>query len=44
LDAKTNELLWSVSSSASGDDLAGATEAASASAMQAVVKKLKAIK
>ena len=41
VDAKTNELLWSVSSSASGDDLAGATEAASASAMQAVVKQLK---
>jgi hypothetical protein len=44
VDAKTNELLWSVSSSASGDDLAGATEAASASAMQALVKRLKTIK
>ena len=42
LDAKTNELLWSASSSASGDDLTSATEAASAAAMQAVLKKLKA--
>jgi hypothetical protein len=42
LDAKTNELLWSVSSSASGDDLPSATESASAGAMQAVIKKLKA--
>lgn len=44
LDAKTNELLWTVSSSASGDDLPSATEDASASAMQAVIKKLKKIK
>ncbi|MFI5349432.1 MAG: hypothetical protein ACHQ2Z_07805 [Elusimicrobiota bacterium] len=44
LDAKTSELLWTVSSSASGDDLASATEAASAAAMQAVAKKLKKIK
>ena len=41
VDAKTNELLWSVSSSASGDDLAAAAEAASAAAMQAVTKRLK---
>ena len=44
LDAKTNELLWTVSSSATDDDLASATEDASASAMQAVIKKLKTIK
>ena len=42
VDAKTSELLWSVSASASGDDLAAATEAASAAAMQAVLKRLKA--
>jgi hypothetical protein len=41
LDAKTNELLWSVSASASDDDLAAAAEAASADAMQAVLKQLK---
>jgi hypothetical protein len=41
VDAKSSELLWSVSSSASGDDLAAAAEAASASAMQAVLKRLK---
>jgi hypothetical protein len=40
LDAKTNELLWSVSSAASDDDLPAATEAASAGAMRAVLKKL----
>jgi hypothetical protein len=44
VDAKTNELLWSVSASASGDDLAGATETASARAMQAVAKQLKKVK
>ena len=44
LDAKTNELLWTVSSSATDDDLASATEDASASAMQAVIKQLKKIK
>jgi hypothetical protein len=44
VDAKTSELLWSVSSGASDDDLASATEAASASAMQAVLKKLKSVK
>ena len=41
VDAKTNELLWSISASASGDDLASATEDASASAMQGLLKKLK---
>ena len=44
VDAKTNELLWSVSASASDDDLASAAEAASASAMQAVLKQLKVAK
>jgi curli biogenesis system outer membrane secretion channel CsgG len=44
VDAKTNELLWSVSSGGSGDDLPGAVEAASASAMQVVAKKLKNLK
>jgi len=41
LDAKTNELLWSVSSSGSGDDAAAATEAASAAAIKALLKKIK---
>lgn len=41
LDAKTNELLWSVSSSGTGDDPAAATEEASAAAMKAVLKKIK---
>ena len=44
VDAKTNELLWSVSAAASDDDLPAATEAASASAMQAVLKQLKKAK
>ncbi|MFI5360357.1 MAG: hypothetical protein ACHQ49_00185 [Elusimicrobiota bacterium] len=44
VDAKTSELLWSVSSSASGDNLAAATDAAAAGAMQAVVKQIKAAK
>jgi hypothetical protein len=44
IDAKTNELLWSVSSSGSGDDLAAALEAASSSAIAAVTKRLKRIK
>ena len=44
LDAKTSELLWTVSSSATDDDLASATEDASSSAMQAVIKKLKKLK
>jgi hypothetical protein len=44
LDAKTSELLWTVSASASDADLPSAAEAASASAMQAVIKKLKKIK
>ncbi|HEX4048321.1 MAG TPA: hypothetical protein VH309_10830 [Elusimicrobiota bacterium] len=44
VNAKTNELLWSASSSASGDDLPSATESASSSAMQAVIKKLKTLK
>ena len=39
---QTSELLWSVSASASGDDLAAAAEAASSAAMQAVTKRLKA--
>jgi hypothetical protein len=43
VDASNGELLWSVSSSASGDDIAAATEAAAASAMQAVAKSLKKI-
>jgi hypothetical protein len=43
VDASTGELLWSVSSSASGDDLASATESASSSAMQAVAKRLKSL-
>lgn len=41
LDAKTNELLWSVSSSGTGEDAAAATEEASAAAMKAVLKKIK---
>jgi hypothetical protein len=41
LDARTNELLWSVSSTGSGDDPAAATESASASAMKALLKKIK---
>ncbi len=44
LDARTNELLWSVSSAASDDDLPAATESASADAMAAVLKKLRALK
>jgi hypothetical protein len=44
LDAKTSELLWTVSSSASGDDLPSAVETASAGAMQVVIKRLKKIK
>lgn len=44
LDAKTNELLWSVSSSGSGDDLPAATEDASAAAMKAVLKQLSKLK
>ena len=41
LDARTNELLWSVSSSGTGDDPAAATEEASAAAMKALHKKIK---
>ena len=41
LDAKTSELLWSVSSSGTGDDAAAATEEASAAAMKALLKKIK---
>lgn len=44
LDAKSGELLWTVSASGSGNDLSSATEEASAYAMQAVVKKLKKLK
>jgi hypothetical protein len=44
LDAKTNELLWSVSSSGSGDDLPAAAEAASAAAMKAVIKQVGKLK
>jgi hypothetical protein len=44
VDAKTNELLWSVSSSGSGDDLPAATEDASAAAMKALLKQLSKIK
>lgn len=41
LDAKTNELLWSVSSAGTGDDFAAATESASDAAIKALLRKIK---
>jgi hypothetical protein len=41
LEASTGEVLWSVSASATGDNLPAATEAASAKAMAALIDRLK---
>jgi hypothetical protein len=44
IDAATGELLWSVSASATGDDLPAAVEEASSDAMQAVAARLARLK